>query len=142
MVKHLLTLLNIKKESERIQQIYKAIDYNPETREFGTDIKPIRWVRIHNLPDHVYFNHSQHVKLAGLECEECHGPIKEMEEVYQYSPLTMGWCIDCHRKTEVKHAKGNEYYESLIQAHEEAGGDASKMTVEEIGGTECGRCHY
>lgn len=134
--------VNIKKESDRIKQIYKAIDYNPETKEFGTNIKPIKWTRIHNLPDHVYFNHSQHVKLAGLECEECHGPIKEMEEVYQYSPLTMGWCIDCHRKTEVKHAKGNDYYESLMKAHEEAGGDAGKMTVEDIGGTECGRCHY
>lgn len=134
--------IKIKPESPRIQQIYKAIDYDPETKTFGTDIKPIQWVRIHNLPDHVYFNHSQHVKLAGLECEECHGDIKEMEEVYQYSPLTMGWCIDCHEKKEVKHAAGNDYYQDLLDAHEEAGGESGKMTVEDIGGTECGKCHY
>ena len=134
--------VKIKTESEQIAQIYKAIDYNPKTREFGKNIKPIEWVRIHNLPDHVYFNHSQHVELAGIECEECHGPIKEMSKVYQYSPLTMGWCIDCHRKTEVKHAADNDYYDNLIKAHEEAGGKAENITVEDIGGTECGRCHY
>lgn len=134
--------VKIKTESERIQQIYKAIDYNPETREFGQNIKPIEWVRIHNLPDHVYFNHAQHTKVAGLECENCHGPIDEMEVVYQYSPLTMGWCIDCHRETKVSHATDNDYYENLLKAHEEAGGDASEMTVEDIGGLECGKCHY
>lgn len=133
--------IKIKTESEQIRQIYKAIDYNPDTKEFGTNIKPIQWVRIHNLPDHVYFNHSQHVQLAGIECEQCHGPIKEMSKVYQYSPLTMGWCIDCHRKTEVKHAADNDYYDALLKAHEEKEGKAP-MTVEDIGGTECGRCHY
>lgn len=134
--------VKIKTKSERIQQIYKAIDYNPETREFGDNIKPIEWVRIHNLPDHVYFNHAQHTKVAGLECENCHGPIDEMEVVYQYSPLTMGWCIDCHRETKVSHASDNNYYEDLLKAHEDAGGDASEMTVEDIGGLECGKCHY
>lgn len=133
--------IKVKKESEQIADLYKAIDYNPKTNEFGTNIKPIQWVRIHNLPDHVYFNHSQHVELAGLACEECHGPIKEMSKVYQYSPLTMGWCIDCHRKTEMKHATDNEYYDNLIKAHKE-GGKTSGMTVEDIGGTECGKCHY
>jgi mono/diheme cytochrome c family protein len=134
--------IKIKTESEQIAQIYEAIDYDPKAKIFGKNIKPIQWVRVHNLPDHVYFNHSQHVELAGIECEECHGPIKEMSKVYQYSPLTMGWCIDCHRKTEVKHATDNEYYDRLIKAHEAKGGDATKMTVEDIGGTECGRCHY
>ena len=134
--------IKIKTESEQIAQIYDAIDYDPKTKVFGTNIKPIQWVRVHNLPDHVYFNHSQHTKLAGIECEECHGPIKEMSKVYQYSPLTMGWCIECHRKTVVKHADGNKYYDDLIKAHEEAGGKSSEMTVEDIGGTECGKCHY
>lgn len=134
--------VKIKTESEQIAQIYKAIDYNPETKEFGDNLKPIEWVRIHNLPDHVYFNHSQHTKVAGLECEECHGEIKEMEKVYQYSPLTMGWCIDCHRKTEVGHAYDNDYYESLLNAHQEAEGKEDIPTVEDFGGTECGKCHY
>lgn len=134
--------IKIKTESNQIAQIYKAIDYDKETKTFGNNIKPIQWVRIHNLPDHVYFNHSQHTKVAGLECEECHGPIDEMAKVYQYSPLTMGWCIDCHRKTKVTHAQDNDYYESLIKAHDEAGKDSKEMTVEDIGGLECGRCHY
>ena len=80
----------IKTESKEIQKIYAAIDYDPETGEYGEDIQPIEWVRVHNLPDLAYFNHSQHVKVGGLECETCHGPIKEMEVVYQYSNLTMG----------------------------------------------------
>ena len=129
----------IKTESLQIQQIHKAIDYDVKTNTYGDNTRPIKWVRIHNLPDHVYFNHAQHVNVAGLECENCHGPIKEMEKVYQYSPLTMGWCIDCHRETKVSHALDNDYYDNLIEAHE---GDPSEMTVESIGGLECGRCHY
>ena len=58
-----------------------------------------------------YFNHSQHVNVAGVECQECHGPIQEMEVVEQYSPLTMGWCIDCHRETKVDTT--NNYYHDL-----------------------------
>lgn len=102
--------------------------------------KPIEWVRIHNLPDLAYFNHAQHVNVAGLECEECHGPIKEMEEVRQYSTLTMGWCINCHRETEVKHAKDNDYYNRLLEHHDKA--KKGEMYVEDIGGLECARCHY
>ena len=63
---------------------------------------PIEWVRIHNLPDHVYFNHSQHVNVGEVACEQCHGDVKEMEVVKQFSPLSMGWCINCHRETEVR----------------------------------------
>lgn len=129
---------NIKTESEKIQQIYKAIDY--KDYEYGDNIKPIKWVRIHNLPDHVYFNHQQHVVVGGLECETCHGEISEMDVVYQYSTLTMGWCIDCHRNTEVK-AEDNEYYDKLLEYHNEKG-NQEPMTVEDIGGTECARCHY
>ncbi len=98
--------------------------------------KPIEWVRIHNLPDLVYFNHAQHVKVGGIACQTCHGPIEEMEEVYQYSDLSMGWCINCHRETKVD-LTANPYYERLHQALKE-----KTVTVEQIGGLECSKCHY
>ncbi|MEO9873007.1 cytochrome c3 family protein [Ekhidna sp.] len=129
----------VKTESEEIQKIYAAIDYDPDTKTYGTNTKPIEWVRIHNLPDLAYFNHSQHVKVAELECETCHGPIKEMEVVYQYSSLTMGWCINCHRETDVN-TKGNEYYDKLVKLHSEQ--SKEPMKVEDIGGLECAKCHY
>jgi mono/diheme cytochrome c family protein len=112
-----------------IAKIYSAIQNN----------KPIEWVRIHNLPDLAYFNHSQHVVVGGIECQTCHGPIQEMDVVKQYSLLTMGWCIDCHRKTDVN-TKGNEYYDKLVKLHDEK--KNGKMKVEDIGGLECSKCHY
>jgi len=103
---------------------------------------PIPWVRIHNLPDHVYFSHKQHVTVGKVECQECHGKVEEMEVVYQHSPLSMGWCINCHRKTEVKFAD-NEYYQAYEKYHEQMrAGDRDKVTVEDIGGLECQKCHY
>jgi len=125
--------------STEIAKIYAAVDYDPNTGQYGPDKKPIEWVRIHNLPDLAYFNHSQHVEVGGLECETCHGPVSEMEVVYQYAPLTMGWCINCHRETEVN-SKGNEYYSKLIELHEEH--SKEPMVVEDIGGLECAKCHY
>lgn len=100
---------------------------------------PIEWVRVHNLPDLAYFNHAQHVNVGGVECQTCHGPIEEMDVVYQHSTLTMGWCIECHRTTEVN-VKGNEYYDKLVEVHQELGKEV--LYVEDIGGTECSRCHY
>jgi len=103
---------------------------------------PIEWVRIHNLPDHVYFNHAQHVTVGKVACQDCHGKIEEMAVVKQYSTLSMGWCINCHRQTEVKFAD-NEYYQSYEKYHKElASGKREKVTVEDIGGTECQKCHY
>ncbi|MFK8054681.1 MAG: c-type cytochrome [Saprospiraceae bacterium] len=103
---------------------------------------PIEWPRIHNLPDHAYFNHAQHVSVGKLECQTCHGPVQEMEEVYQYSPLSMGWCINCHRQTPVQFEE-NPYYQSYEQYHNELeAGTRDKVTVEEIGGLECQKCHY
>lgn len=103
---------------------------------------PIEWVRIHNLPDHVYFNHSQHVSVGKVECQTCHGPVEKMETVQQYTPLSMGWCVNCHRQTEVKFAD-NPYYESYTKYHEELkNGERDKVTVEDIGGLECQKCHY
>jgi mono/diheme cytochrome c family protein len=128
---------------EEIGKIYSALDYNPETRKYGKNQKPIKWIRVHSLPDHAYFNHSQHVAVGKIECAECHGPIDSMEVVQQYSPLTMGWCIDCHRKTEVDY-KDNKYYEEL---HKKFVNDPSykkgdKFTIGSIGGLECSKCHY
>lgn len=103
---------------------------------------PIEWNRIHNLPDHVYFNHSQHVAVGKIECQKCHGKVQEMETVKQYAPLSMGWCVNCHRETEVKF-KDNAFYDSYKRYHEELkSGKREKVTVEDIGGTECQKCHY
>ena len=102
----------------------------------------IEWKRIHNLPDHVYFNHAQHVSVGEVACQTCHGQIQEMEVVAQHSPLSMGWCINCHRQTEVKFAD-NDYYNSYEIYHEQMkAGERDKVTVEDIGGLECQKCHY
>jgi len=125
-----------------IQKIYDAIGYDPETRTYieGYKQQPIQWVRIHNLPDLAYFNHSQHVTVGKLECQECHGPVQEMDVVKQESLMTMGWCINCHRETEVQ-MEGNDYYTSMHEKMKEkyAG---QKITVDKMGGLECGKCHY
>ena len=125
-----------------ISKIYDAIGFDPDTRTYieGYEQKPIKWVRIHNLPDLSYFNHSQHVVAGKVECQTCHGPIEEMDVVYQHAELTMGWCIDCHRTTEVS-MEGNEYYTELhAQLKEKYKGE--KITVDKIGGIECAKCHY
>ncbi len=128
------------KTSPEIMKIYSALDYNEDTQVYGTNTKPVEWIRIHNLPDLAYFNHSQHVSVAGIECQKCHGPIQTMEEVYQYSPLTMKWCINCHRETEVNH-KDNPYYDKLIAAHDKLK-KGEKVTAAVLGGLECAKCHY
>ena len=128
--------------TEEIQKIYDAVGFDADSRTYieGYEKKPIKWVRIHNLPDHAYFNHSQHVVAGGLECQECHGPVEDMDVLYQYSELTMGWCVECHRDTEVK-MEGNNYYTHLHeQLKEKYKGE--KITVDKIGGIECGKCHY
>ncbi len=97
---------------------------------------PIEWTRIHNLPDHVYFNHAQHVKAGNVECESCHGQVENMEVVHQHSKLEMGWCINCHRNRNVDASNG--YYQKtfdFVDAHD-------KFTVAEMGGTNCQKCHY
>ncbi len=128
------------KTSPEIQKIYTALDYDEGTKQYGNNTKPVEWIRIHNLPDLAYFNHSQHVSVAGIECQKCHGPIQTMEEVYQYSPLTMKWCISCHKETEVNH-KDNPYYDRLIAAHDKLK-KGEKVTAAVLGGLECGKCHY
>ncbi|RAV98664.1 c-type cytochrome [Pseudochryseolinea flava] len=104
--------------------------------------EPIKWVRIHNLPDLAYFNHAQHVVVGGVECQTCHGPIQEMEVVKQHSLLTMGWCIDCHRKTDIDTTRNAEYYDKMLKIHAEKKGSKAPFKVEDIGGLECSKCHY
>ncbi len=128
--------------TEEIAKIYEASGWDPEEGKYVREAKPIEWVRIHNLPDHVYFNHSQHVKVGGIECQTCHGPVEEMEVLKQFAPLSMGWCINCHRQTEVQF-KNNDYYSIFEKYHDDIKkGKRSGVTVEDIGGTECQKCHY
>ena len=125
---------------KEIAKLYDAVGWDDAEQSYTGKEKPVKWVRIHNLPDFVYFNHSQHVAVAGVECQTCHGPVEEMEIMYQHSPLTMGWCIDCHRETNVD-LKNNDYYEKI---HEELSKkyNVEKLTAAELGGLECGKCHY
>ena len=104
---------------------------------------PIEWIRVHNLPDHVYFNHSQHVTAGGIDCATCHGPIETMHIVKQYSNLSMGWCVNCHRDTKVQQFESNEYYSQYMGLHEQLkAGEIDSVTVEQIGGIDCMKCHY
>ena len=128
--------------TKEIAKIYDAIGFDSDTRTYieGYEKKPIKWVRIHNLPDHAYFNHSQHVVAGGLECQDCHGPVEEMDVLYQHAELTMGWCVECHRETEVK-MEGNNYYTHLHEQLKEKY-KGQPITVDKMGGIECGKCHY
>ena len=125
---------------KEIQKIYDAAGWDAENLEYTGETKPIKWIRIHNLPDHVNFVHAQHVTVAGVDCKQCHGPVEEMDEMYQYSPLTMGWCIDCHRETNVD-LKGNPYYEKIHKQLAEKYG-TKEVTIAQLGGLECGKCHH
>lgn len=119
----------IKRESPEIQKIYRSLEKD----------EPIQWVRVHNIPDLAYFNHAQHTNVGGLECTNCHGEVTKMEVVQQRSSLTMGWCIDCHRKTNVN-SKGNAYYDKLVDLHNSE--TKEPLKVQDIGGLECSKCHY
>lgn len=130
--------------SKEIAKIYEASGWDPDKREYANEPKgPVEWVRLHNLPDHVFFSHAQHVTAGNIECQTCHGEVQEMEVVQQHSSLSMGWCIDCHRNTKVQFTE-NAYYADLFEEyHEKMKDDENFMvTVEKIGGTECQKCHY
>ncbi len=136
--------------TKEIQKLYAAAGYDPAVSKKWdpSKAKPIEWVKIHSLPDHVYFNHSQHVKAGQVQCQTCHGPITEMNEVYQFAELSMGWCINCHRETKVNFyddstKQGNKFYSMYERFHNELkSGKIDSVTVEKIGGTECQKCHY
>ncbi|MFH4964635.1 cytochrome c3 family protein [Gaetbulibacter sp. M235] len=123
-----------------IKKLYAAAGWDDTAQQYTGNSQPVKWVRIHNLPDFVYFNHSQHVSVAGVECQTCHGPVETMEVVSQFAPLTMGWCIDCHRTTNVN-MKDNAYYEKIHEQLAKKYG-VKEVTEAQMGGLECGKCHY
>jgi len=121
-----------------IAKVHAAAGWSVKDYAYTGEPKAVEWTRVHNLPDFVYYNHSQHVSAAGLECQTCHGPVEQMNRVEQFAPLTMDWCISCHKETEVK-MDDNGYYSGTY----EHASDAHKgMTVADMGGLECGKCHY
>ncbi len=140
-----------------IQKLYAYAGWDPVAKQYNPDnnkdgipdgAKPIEWVKVHNLPDHVYFNHSQHIKVGKQQCQTCHGNIQEMPEVYQFSELSMGWCINCHRESKVdfynkNDSTGNKFYSIYEKFHNDLKNHKmDSVTVENIGGTECQKCHY
>ncbi len=126
--------------TKEIKKLYKAVGWDEENQQYTGKTQPVEWVRIHNLPDFAYFNHSQHVEVGKIECQTCHGPVEEMEVMYQYAPLTMGWCINCHRETNVQVAD-NAYYEKIHAELSKKYG-VKELTAAQMGGLECGKCHY
>ena len=126
--------------TKEIKKLYAAVGWDEENQSYTGNTEPVKWIRIHNLPDFVYFNHAQHVMVGEVKCQTCHGPVEEMEIMYQYSPLTMGWCINCHRETNVK-VENNEYYTKIHEELSKKYG-VEKLTVAQMGGLECGKCHY
>lgn len=151
-----------------IKKMYAAIGWDPETNSYTGQQKPIEWVRIHNMPDFVYFSHAQHV-VAGEKailkaiadgtipnakelnlpdnsqvCFACHGDVSKMDEVKMANQFTMGWCVECHRTTEVDMTNeyNSQYYAELHEKLKKQYGEGVKITVDAIGGLECGKCHY
>ncbi|CAI9430188.1 Cytochrome c2 [Candidatus Ornithobacterium hominis] len=140
--------------TKEIQKIYVSAGFNPQDLTYNEDSKPIEWTRIHNMPDFVYFNHAQHV-VAGEQaikdaknveqvCFACHGRVDQMDEVRMEKDFTMGWCIECHRATEVdmNNEYNKEYYAQLHEKLKKEYGKQATITVDAIGGLECGKCHY
>ncbi len=134
-----------------IAKIYQAVGWDPEGQVYTGKVEPIRWVKVHNLPDHAYFSHAQHVAVGKVECQDCHGPIDtEMTVAEQWAPLTMGWCIQCHNEREPL-MDGNGYYDEVMARLEETDLghrelknylEDGRITVKELGGWECAKCHY
>lgn len=124
-----------------IAKIYAAAGWNPETQKYDKPQQPVKWIKVHNLPDFVFFSHRQHVVAGKQECQTCHGEVQKMTTVSQFAPLTMAWCIDCHRKTEVPGMKDNPYYEDLHKKLAEKY-KGQPITVDKMGGIDCVRCHY
>ena len=133
--------------TEEIKKLYAAAGWDPTAKKYTGEGKAIEWVKIHNLPDHVYFNHSQHTKAGKVQCQTCHGEVTAMDEVYQFSELSMGWCVNCHRESKVdfndEKGNGNKFYSIYQKYHDEIKSKKrDSVTVSDIGGLECQKCHY
>ncbi|TDM00134.1 MAG: quinol:cytochrome C oxidoreductase [Flavobacteriaceae bacterium] len=145
--------------TKEIQKLYDAAGWDG-TKYTGVT-KPLKWVRIHNMQDFVFFNHSQHV-IAGEKaikkakeasgeigpgdpvCFACHGKVNEMDEVKMHNDFTMGFCINCHRETEID--MENKYnaatFDKLHEKVKVQHGKDAKLNVSAMGGMECAKCHY
>lgn len=140
--------------TREIKKIYEHVGWDEQSQSYTGKTSPVEWVRIHNMPDFVYFNHSQHVvageqaikkaKKVEIVCKACHGEIDTMNVVKMANDFTMGWCIDCHRSTEVDMTNGynKEYFKNLHEKLKKQYGKGTRITVDAIGGIECGKCHY
>jgi cytochrome c551/c552 len=133
----------------QIRKLYEYAGFDPKNANAWdpSKAKPIEWTRIHNLPDHVYFNHSQHIRAGKVQCQTCHGEITAMNEVKQFAELSMSWCINCHRQTKVDFnyddKSGNKFYSIYEKFHNDfKAGRMDSITVKDIGGLECQKCHY
>ena len=126
--------------TKEIKKLYAAVGWDETNQQYTGETQPVKWVRIHNLPDFVYFNHAQHVEVGEIACQKCQGPVEEMEIMYQYLPPTMGWGINCHRETNGK-IENNEDYAKIQEELSKKFG-VEKLTVAQMGGLECGKCHY
>jgi hypothetical protein len=117
--------------TEEIAKIYASIESG----------EPVEWIKVHNVPDHVYFSHAQHVVAGKIDCQKCHGPVEEMDRIIQVEDLSMGWCINCHRNTKVQF--DNAFYDRYTRLHEGLkSGKYNSITVDIMGGNDCQRCHY
>ena len=134
--------------TDEIKKIYAAAGWDASKKQYTGETHEISWIKIHNLPDHVFFSHAQHVNAGKVQCQTCHGEITKMDEVYQFADLSMGWCINCHRTTKVNFGgkngeEGNKFYSIYKKYHDEIKeGKRDSVTVNDIGGTECQKCHY
>lgn len=131
--------------TEEIKKLYEYANFTPGQPWDASKAKPIEWTKIHMLPAYVYFNHSQHTRVGKIQCQICHGEVNKMDEVKQVSELSMGWCVNCHRTTQVQFKDNGFYsiYEKYHQDLKDGKIDSTKgVTVEMIGGTECQKCHY
>ncbi len=125
-----------------IQKLFDHVGWDPKAGRYTKPGQPIEWTKIHSLPDHVYFNHSQHVAAGKVQCQTCHGDIQQMDEVKQFADLSMGWCVNCHRTTKVQFTENN-YYSIFEKLHNDIKENKiDSVTVEMLGGTECQKCHY
>lgn len=153
--------------TEEIAKIYEAAGFDPDKMQYTGETKPVQWVKVHNLPDHVYFNHSQHVVVGDLDCKQCHGDmtkettarvmtkedlnaVEDNEIKFTRPVLTMGWCIECHSKSEIdiQSDDASGYYTEI---HKRLKNDKKTyqkyleddmVSVAELGGWECAKCHY
>ena len=158
-------------QQEKIAKVYEAAGWSTEgAGGYTGKTKPIKWNKVHVLPDHVYFNHSQHVVVGGVDCKQCHGDMTKQKETARVVPveelnkiegnvvltrptLTMGWCIECHAEKSIADGpldtKKDGYYDEIHRRLLNNDKtlykkylDDGKVTVKELGGWECAKCHY